>query len=1041
MNLGNKILAACAFVGMLLSGCADDFTPGDPLPEGATGVTISIPRPLTISTRADGDPTTTPNEKEIAAGEGKITSANLYIYKVDDNNNESSELVENVDITQKFTKNNGISHNETTVYTRELQPGKYRFYILANVKGYDVTSTAETLSGEPTEIQVKNVSIKFDSEKQPNLNDGLPMAGKAEDVTMESGGELDATTGTVTIGAGQNVKLNIDLTFLCTKVRYTLLFDNTDNTGFSNIFSTPLTFTNLTVSNCAAETPIYGPSTQSEEITPEKKSFPIESLNHYHFPAAGSTTIAAAGSSNVPKVLNDINDTRATTSSDIDIDNLGAELSAEDLKNPELHQRAVQGILYLPENISEEDASRTTLSFLAQLCNDPSRTFNYNIPLPNGTTDGETDGSTTTGTAAPDPDNTLVRGHYYDLVARVTSPGDFDIRLSVAPWTLQQIVYTLHGPYFLHLDKTVIPVTAGEKTKIWYESNAESVEIDEGYSPKYKLQDGTEVPLYVLDNTTYSDTLIVSVNPLVDAQSLSEDERAQYNYFHLKAGNLRKKIDVEPLRLDPYLEVDPVLITIDARERIASGVYSGDISVNIHTNLRNVTITLGNEDAWKYANYTEDGNTQKALWLTDWNNVEIESNKNLTITSNNSKLNLHYAGINSGWELWKEKRQLTFDVSGKTENGYLISRQVTVNIVNNIQNYTIHFRPPTGWGNPHIYVYQCLEFPAGSALANKPVGADTEGKTAALEYSFTGKIAFKGWNVGSYNNPDRSTGYVNGFYYFTDDKIGSGPATQWAPGQEGFSKHYYDNMDLCEEHREKLKKVTSYEDGQCPHCILGNVVQYGEYNRLKSAGYNMTWPGIQMKKESDEWWSFELTGIATPGKALIMFADGHNYKPDEGHGSNEYQINYRYPTVRSDGMPDPGIPLFDYPNKEGWFDLRNGGKPQFTSSNPEDRSSSIIYRIYWYKDNESNPDYRDYIQYNDGKGGSYEIRHYSGSEEIDGAVRYYYDITLDSKETNRFVTACKPDGNNSYPTSWMSIVNNRKTASSDKTYNYYLILY
>lgn len=27
MNLGNKILAACAFVGMLLSGCADDFTP------------------------------------------------------------------------------------------------------------------------------------------------------------------------------------------------------------------------------------------------------------------------------------------------------------------------------------------------------------------------------------------------------------------------------------------------------------------------------------------------------------------------------------------------------------------------------------------------------------------------------------------------------------------------------------------------------------------------------------------------------------------------------------------------------------------------------------------------------------------------------------------------------------------------------------------------------------------------------------------------------------------------------------------------------
>ena len=1003
MNLGNKILAACAFVGMLLSGCADDFTPGDPFPEGATGVTISIPRPLTISTRADGDPTTTPNEKEIAAGEGKITSANLYIYKVDDKNNELSELVENVDITQEFTKNNGISHNETTVYTRELQPGKYRFYILANVKDYNANLTNETLSGEPTEIQVKNVSIKFDSEKQPNLNDGLPMAGKAEDVTMESGGELDATTGTVTIGKGQNVKLNIDLTFLCTKVRYTLLFDNTDNTGFSNIFTTPLTFTNLKVSNCAAETPIYGPSTQQSD----NNSFSIGSLNHYHFPATTSS-IAAAGSSNVPnvpKVLNDfnnINDTRATTSSDIDIDNLVDKIS--DLSDETVRQRAVQSILYLPENISEEDASRTTLSFLAQLCNDPSRTFNYNIPLPNGTTDG----TTTDGTAAPDPDNTLVRGHYYDLVAKVTSPGEFDIRLSVAPWTLQQIVYTLHGPYFLHLDKTVIPVTVGEKTKIWYESNAESVEIDEGYSPKYKLQDGTEVPLYVLDNTTYSDTLIVSVNPLVDAQSLSDTDRAKYNYFHLKAGNLRKKIDVEPLRLDPYLDVDPVLITIDARERIASGVYSGDISVNIYTNLKAVTITKGEESAWDLVTDSE-----KSLWLTDWNDSEIEKSNTISIDKEKKAvLKLNYAGINSGWELWKEKRQLTFDVSGKTENGYLISRQVTVNIVNNIQNYTIHFRPPTGWGNPHIYVYQCLEFPAGSALANKPVGADTEGKTAALEYSFTGKIAFKGWNVGSYNNPDRSTGYVNGFYYFTDDKIGSGPATQWAPGEEGFSKHYYDNMDFCEEHRKSVGQT-------CTQC--------------NSSSYNKLWPGIQMESEPDGWWKFELTGIATPGKALIMFSDGHD-------GNNDKRFPGFVDPNAKDKMPKPGVPLFDYPDKEGWLDYANGGE-QFTSSKPEEITGNVTYRIYWIKDNESNPDYRSHIQYNDGKGGFYERHQYTGSEEINGAVRYYYDITLDSKETNRFVTACKPDGNNSYPTSWMSIVNNRKTASSDKTYNYYLILY
>ena len=405
--------------------------------------------------------------------------------------------------------------------------------------------------------------------------------------------------------------------------------------------------------------------------------------------------------------------------------------------------------------------------------------------------------------------------------------------------------------------------------------------------------------------------------------------------------------------------------------------------------------------------------SEKSLWLTDWNDSEIEKSNTISIDKEKKAvLKLNYAGINSGWELWKEKRQLTFDVSGKTENGYLISRQVTVNIVNNIQNYTIHFRPPTGWGNPHIYVYQCLEFPAGSALANKPVGADTEGKTAALEYSFTGKIAFKGWNVGSYNNPDRSTGYVNGFYYFTDDKIGSGPATQWAPGEEGFSKHYYDNMDFCEEHRKSVGQT-------CTQC--------------NSSSYNKLWPGIQMESEPDGWWKFELTGIATPGKALIMFSDGHD-------GNNDKRFPGFVDPNAKDKMPKPGVPLFDYPDKEGWLDYANGGE-QFTSSKPEEITGNVTYRIYWIKDNESNPDYRSHIQYNDGKGGFYERHQYTGSEEINGAVRYYYDITLDSKETNRFVTACKPDGNNSYPTSWMSIVNNRKTASSDKTYNYYLILY
>ena len=66
-------------------------------------------------------------------------------------------------------------------------------------------------------------------------------------------------------------------------------------------------------------------------------------------------------------------------------------------------------------------------------------------------------------------------------------------------------------------------------------------------------------------------------------------------------------------------------------------------------------------------------------------------------------------------------------------------------------DYVIHFRPGTDWGSPHIYVYQCLQLPGDLAQnASKPVGYKFEDNYnfvyfAALEYSFTGKIAFKGW--------------------------------------------------------------------------------------------------------------------------------------------------------------------------------------------------------------------------------------------------------------------------------------------------------
>ena len=62
-----------------------------------------------------------------------------------------------------------------------------------------------------------------------------------------------------------------------------------------------------------------------------------------------------------------------------------------------------------------------------------------------------------------------------------------------------------------------------------------------------------------------------------------------------------------------------------------------------------------------------------------------------------------------------------------------------------------------------------------------------------------------------------------------------------------------------------------------------------------------------MRPEEDGWFEFELTGIAEPGRTLIMFADTHQ-------GST---------SLRFPGDHAVGMPLFDYPSHEGWF-LYNG---------------------------------------------------------------------------------------------------------------------
>lgn len=532
----------------------------------------------------------------------------------------------------------------------------------------------------------------------------------------------------------------------------------------------------------------------------------------------------------------------------------------------------------------------------------------------------------------PEGNRTLRRGYHY--VYTLSPTAAHPVLLDVEPWTVENLTYSIGGPFFLHLDKTKCPVTAGIETAIWFDTDApggisvESPEVTVG---------GETLPLYTWRVNETGDSLKVRVNPAISSAYYNELEQNQdkeaYSHFHVKAGNLHKRVEVNPLTLELYLNVTPQTLSIDVREQIASGNYSGAFPFIIDTNYHSYRIErgtgwTGGDDGFT-SELTEGSDYTLQLQDDDGNPARIGDDGLISKSNGLNTYRIAFGQLNSGKATWKKNRTLTLIVTAINDNGdpavdgagNQIRREVTVNVIPNLQNYIIHFYAK-GWSWTHMYAYQCLELPSdvdNKEHANKPIATNDKGETAALEYSFTGKIAFKGWNVGDYNDPNaevRNTG--NGFYYFTEQK------NSWNPLDAACSIHYYMDFDFCSEHRRKIASIC----GQC-----------------NNSGYNRLWPGIQMENEGGGWWRFELTGVAVPGKTLLMFNNGH------GEG------------LRFPGVNQVGIPLFDFPNREGWLvyngDYEDYAGNYFQSEKPEIQAISATsfeigdeIRIVWISDSE-----------------------------------------------------------------------------------------
>ena len=469
--------------------------------------------------------------------------------------------------------------------------------------------------------------------------------------------------------------------------------------------------------------------------------------------------------------------------------------------------------------------------------------------------------------------------------------------------------------------------------------------------------------------------------------------------FELAASDFKfkiyKAVEIDDLVLNRYMNVTPNVITVGVREIVSSMQYEGSFDIDIESNIGQINLTSANWTSGNDPLYLEivkpDGS---AVAVTVPATFSMESD----YPDGELKLRVHYTDLNtSNIDFWDTshtgsgafKLRLGVDNEGFTGDDYVNPSTVTVNTVASNDNYIIHFKPGAPWSRagtdavqPHIYIYQCLAMPANltaitgneydAQFASKTVGYYDYGMKAALEYSFTGKIAFKGWDNESNLTALKGTKSMDGgFVKLESAKLNI--------KDNDAANHYYFDYDFMDSYRNG-KDIYGHYKCDCENCRKEYANQPGEDN-----GYNRMWPGIMMEKEpgTDGWWKIELTGIADPGKTLMMWRDGHAMND----GNNGDWAHNRYPKDN-----EPGVPLFDYPSREGWFDWESKTfLPENPDNRPYDWKSTAVNgmgRIYFENPSGWNPPYVHYW------GGASNSSWPGKAMQQDGNGNWYYDIPI-----------------------------------------------
>lgn len=460
-----RLAAAIVLLGVVLNSCIDEhiLSVGESdIPEGMEKISFYIPD--------YNDGAAKFGTKALPVSEEGYMS-NLYIvavkyeeYTYDNNGNITDKKIYDPGVVYTYALNPvgikfKVNEKDYHQFNVALYPGKYKFGVIANCDLY--LSRAVKILEFTKEEDLENIILNF-TEDTPLVPTHLPMACLPWNIQYQGKNDtekkptVESNNYLIEITRDNATQIFADMTFLCSKVRYTILFDKTEN-GISKDFGSAWIRFNVDDQNKPQATNLRKQTklVPSSEATPDMESPYILRMGDDSMNGWWNLTIERykwhlSDGANYP--------TMPQYPEGKDLEEWDGSL--DDWINSE--QKVWQGVVYLPENDEKgapyaKDSEGNDVNYVNTLLKFPYHvranslddTQEKEAPNPKliwlfgNDSEYKYEGIDDEG-KYPDPSNHsgkftgLERNYFYDVVAKVINP-DIDqmsvqVFVSILPW-------------------------------------------------------------------------------------------------------------------------------------------------------------------------------------------------------------------------------------------------------------------------------------------------------------------------------------------------------------------------------------------------------------------------------------------------------------------------------------------------------------------------------------------------------------------------------------------------------------------------------